>query len=481
MVISTQILLSTIFTATTTATATATTIATVGTTTSSTTAATAATAGALNWVMKDGIGQLGGIIVASQMGHYHAFDKNPKRYRMYSAMLLDLAALIEICTPLLCIAFGPTILHYSPTTMIVLPSACIATICKNIGYIMASASRATLHQSLCIQNINIDNQSTSDNLMCNDNAVKPNEVLTKDSVPLSYHVTGTNNNLADVTAKFASQSMAAGLIGTMMGISFSASTSLWNNSAVVSTVSSLPVMDNQQCYSMLGFMIFVCIHQSCNYFALRHVALHHFNRQRLSILLRHYTNQYKSSIGSNADTLIGTMVVLPPAKVAEQEYFLPKLFYPFRTNATCDKWLTIGCSLTSICPKGLQQLLQLIEVCKDENYIVNIDVDGEEILKHRVQLVFFEQANCTDIIRGMLHAHFLRNLVVKERHFKDAAIENNNSSTDGTGVLQMISKSHEIVRSSFPLLIRQLHDYQWNLQTVSVEEEPNSFRLAIIT
>lgn len=92
MVISTQILLSTMFTVTSTTTA----ASSIGTSTS-----TAATAGALNWVMKDGIGQLGGIIVASQMGNYHAFDNNPKRYRMYSAMLLDLAAFIEICTPLL--------------------------------------------------------------------------------------------------------------------------------------------------------------------------------------------------------------------------------------------------------------------------------------------------------------------------------------------------------------------------------------------
>ena len=38
-------------------------------------------AGALNWVMKDFIGQLGGIMFASKMGKTKAFDSDPKRWR----------------------------------------------------------------------------------------------------------------------------------------------------------------------------------------------------------------------------------------------------------------------------------------------------------------------------------------------------------------------------------------------------------------
>ena len=245
MVISTQILLSTIFTVTPA---------------TSTTSTTAATAGALNWVMKDGIGQLGGIIVASQMGHYHAFDNNPKRYRMYAALLLDVAAFIEICTPLLCLAFGSTI--HSPITMIVLPSACIATVCKNIGYIMASASRATLHQSLCIHSV-IDPASTITNTSKNtddDNIANEQNVSHSESVQYHHRTTTTNNNLADVTAKFGSQGTAAGLIGTIIGISVSASTNVWNDIVTVATLSSNNSVDLQQYYSMIGFLLFIVTH-----------------------------------------------------------------------------------------------------------------------------------------------------------------------------------------------------------------------------
>lgn len=84
-------------------------------------------AGALNWVMKDGIGQLGGVVFASQLGrggldwlgsfgqrlknnnNTHkrgnfqrgTADTNPKRWRMVAALALDLSTLLEICTPMM--------------------------------------------------------------------------------------------------------------------------------------------------------------------------------------------------------------------------------------------------------------------------------------------------------------------------------------------------------------------------------------------
>ena len=124
-------------------------------------------AGALNWVLKDFIGQLGGIVFASQMGKTKAFDSDPKRWRMVSAIALDGATLMEILSPLV---------HQS----LVLPVASIANIGKNIGFLTASASRAALHQSLAI-----------------------------------------TGNLGDVTVKAGSQSMMASLVGTSLGIGLS--------------------------------------------------------------------------------------------------------------------------------------------------------------------------------------------------------------------------------------------------------------------
>ncbi|CAB9514261.1 Protein root UVB sensitive [Seminavis robusta] len=124
-------------------------------------------AGALNWVLKDGIGQLGGVIFASRMGHTKKFDSDPKRLRMLAALCLDGASLLEILSPFVLSTW-------------VLPLACVANIGKNIGFLTASASRAAIHQSLARQ-----------------------------------------GNLADVTAKSGTQSMGAGLVGTALGIGLS--------------------------------------------------------------------------------------------------------------------------------------------------------------------------------------------------------------------------------------------------------------------
>ncbi|OEU16350.1 DUF647-domain-containing protein, partial [Fragilariopsis cylindrus CCMP1102] len=124
-------------------------------------------AGALNWIIKDFMGQLGGIIFASRMGKTKAFDRDPKRWRMVSAIALDSATLLEILSPLF---------HQS----LILPVASIANIGKNIGFLTASASRAALHQSLAI-----------------------------------------SGNLGDVTAKSGSQSILASLVGTSLGIGLS--------------------------------------------------------------------------------------------------------------------------------------------------------------------------------------------------------------------------------------------------------------------
>ncbi|KAG7370261.1 Vitamin B6 photo-protection and homoeostasis domain containing protein [Nitzschia inconspicua] len=139
----------------------------VGSNTSTSVASAGIMAGALNWVMKDFVGQIGGVIFASQMGQTRAFDNDPKRWRMVAAMAMDAATLLEILSPLV-------------ATSLVLPIASVANIGKNIGFLTASASRAALHQSLAI-----------------------------------------SGNLGDVTAKSGSQSIMASLLGTSLGIALS--------------------------------------------------------------------------------------------------------------------------------------------------------------------------------------------------------------------------------------------------------------------
>ena len=117
----------------------------------------------LNWVIKDGVGQFGGILFANYLGKHHEFDSDPKKWRMISGLALDAACMIELAAPLL------------PSGTFLL-SASIANVGKNISFLSASASRAAIHQSIA-----------------------------------------KKQNLADITAMAVSQGIVASLLGTTVG------------------------------------------------------------------------------------------------------------------------------------------------------------------------------------------------------------------------------------------------------------------------
>ena len=123
---------------------------------------------ATTWVLKDGLGQLGGVLYAAALGT--SFDADPKRWRQVSALALDGAGVLEVCI----LALAP--LHVLPF----LPFAALANVARNVAWLSASATRAGLHSALA-----------------------------------------RKGNLADITAKAGSQSTAAATLGTALGVGLS--------------------------------------------------------------------------------------------------------------------------------------------------------------------------------------------------------------------------------------------------------------------
>jgi hypothetical protein len=119
--------------------------------------------GALNWVIKDGLGQLGGVFYAGKTGNQ--FDADSKFQKWVSAFSINISCFIEILSPLF------------PGYFLLLAS--LGTFGKNISAISGSASRAAIH-------LNFAN----------------------------------NNNLADITAKNTIQTTAACVFGTFVGTFF---------------------------------------------------------------------------------------------------------------------------------------------------------------------------------------------------------------------------------------------------------------------
>lgn len=271
-------------------------------------------AGALNWVLKDGIGQLGGVWFASYMGRsISQFDSNPKYWRMVAAIVLDGATLLEMCAPLV------------PTTGgAVLMLASIANVGKNIGFLTASASRAALHQAL----------------------------MARDA-----------NNLGDITAKAGSQSMAASLCGTALGIGLS------------------PVLGDVPLYWGFGFVGLCVIHQGCNYQALKAVPLSQMNRQRCEMVLEEYVMK---------DT------VLTPSQVAAQESILWE-------DSSSQDWLHVGSNIEQVGgPELVAQLWQEQQEGDDgKRFLLVPDLT----MKDKLHLIFGHNAQDVDLLNGMYQAY----------------------------------------------------------------------------
>lgn len=262
-------------------------------------------AGALNWVLKDGAGQLGGVLYASFLGRTRRFDANPKRWRMVAALCLDLGTLLEILSP-----------YAAKSSGLVLPLACLANVLKNIGFLTASASRASLHQAMSIQ-----------------------------------------GNLGDVTAKAGSQATAAGLCGTALGIGLS---------------STLFPLGGIETFA-IAFCGLSLLHQAGNYLAVKAVPLTHFNQQRLCLLLEDYCRQLGINNIEPFTSAIDSPSALTPQDVASKESFLPWVQDSQVGNPL--RWLAIGAPLDHVVHDGAE-LEDLIGVLSGQAYIINMHDDG---------------------------------------------------------------------------------------------------------
>jgi hypothetical protein len=118
-------------------------------------------------VLKDGLGQFGGMFYAALVSR--RFDADPKRWRMRAAYVLNASCVLETITPLVPALF--------------LPVAALANLGKNVAWITMSAARASLHTNLLRG--------------------------------------AQKSNIADVTARAGSQAMAASVWGTALGIALS--------------------------------------------------------------------------------------------------------------------------------------------------------------------------------------------------------------------------------------------------------------------
>ncbi|OQR84473.1 hypothetical protein ACHHYP_13339 [Achlya hypogyna] len=274
-------------------------------------------AAALNWVIKDGLGQFGGVLFASLVNH--RFDSDPKRWRIVSALAMDAATLTEILTPL-CPAYF-------------LPMAAMANVAKNISWLSASATRAGFHYSFA-----------------------------------------KTENLADITAKAGSQSIASSILGggAAHGAQFTAAV----GTALGIAIS--PIIGTATSHVAGAFFVLSGINLWSQYNSLCVVSLRTLNQQRLNHILDNY---------------IATGDVPTPETVSAKERFV--------SNLLSGK----ACHLTKS-SLSLTSRLDTVYTPSTPRF------PGEKYLLHvtgsTVHLLMEESATSADVLAAHLHTRLVQ-------------------------------------------------------------------------
>ena len=346
-------------------------------------------AAAVQWVMKDGLGQLGGMLFASYVNV--SFDSDAKRWRMIAAMLQDGSVLVEMCTPLVPGLF--------------LPLASAANIGKNVAWLSTSASRACIHRSFCRE-----------------------------------------ENLADVTAKSGSQSIAASLFGTALGIGLS----------YTFGTAVLP---------LLGvFAVLSCLHLGSTYVSLRRVPLNTLNDQR----------------GERAMLLYCTDGRVPSTdEVKDHERFV----VPYRSPLANSR-LDMTAELTDVVSdfdamaphmsspvpvvvwSGLSSLDRLLLFYADEAFLLTVRPSASSPLPYTVSLLFLSSATSADVLSAYLLQVRLR-LAVKQ--LVEAVAPS--TAVRFADVCALLQRSVEWLREHRNVFLQQLAVAGWNVEHLFLESD----------
>jgi hypothetical protein len=273
-------------------------------------------AGALNWVIKDGLGQLGGVLCSSLVNN--KFDAHPKRWRFAANLIMDCSSFIELLSPL------------APQYFIAIAS--LANIGKNISCLAASASRAAIHHSFAI-----------------------------------------SENLADVTAKSGSQSILASTIGTGTPFYYlckrrACGLHLTNISCKGLGISIATLISDNYAATVFAFASCSLLGLLSTSWSLRHVALSTLSVDRFHFIYA----KYRGDVSRAPVDIYSKIPVATPKQLCDEERFLdirePKEFVAQIVRELTDR--TEDVESSKLCPIVVGS--KFVDVFHDKGYPIQV-------------------------------------------------------------------------------------------------------------
>eukprot|EP00127_Corallochytrium_limacisporum_P000278 Clim_evm25s9 gene=Clim_evmTU25s9 len=416
-------------------------------------------AAAVNWIFKDGMGQLGGVLYAAFMNN--RFDSDPKRLRFQANTMLQLATLLEILTPLV------------PNMFLFMAS--VSNIMKNISWLASSATRAPMNQSFALR-----------------------------------------DNLGDITAKFTSQAIAASLLGTGLGVLVSPMIGSATPNVMASFVplALLTVYGNYRSNELIRMntlnlqraeraldTYFNCVREGPHprqqeskiKREMHGTSAKHAKWSRhepdafCKWLLDDGHNEQMQRIARNAMPTV--------SEVADQETFVWAYKSMFgRSNLRLEPGLLKYTEETygrGVQPEILERILTNSNLNHPEPYAIDmvLPVPGRtKVSKPQVAVWFTEDATASDVLRGFFHASCLRNVMENDLLREQVMTSVQNScgterveaavgavqAFDGTA--PMVRMTHTFVKKNIDNFVASLCGSDWHIENLFISDRAARIR-----
>ncbi|KAF9899198.1 hypothetical protein EC991_009332 [Linnemannia zychae] len=353
-------------------------------------------AAALNWIIKDGLGQLGGVIYASFVSD--KFDSEPKRFRFQATVAMQGANVLELLTPLW------------PGSFLVIAS--VSNIGKNMAWLASSATRAQMNKTFALR-----------------------------------------DNLGDITGKSGSQTTAAGLVGTGLGVVIAALMSHISEDPTV-----LPLVP--MCLTFLPFSIFNIY---SNYKSSHYVTTPSLNIPRaetvfysvLKELVFEKEQQQQQEKLSLAELVHKLEVLVPtPMTVAHKEVFVTAYRSPFKVG------MEVEPPIHRFAGRGkgteaLDRAFRQVDLIKKEHYYMMADVSSNKVV-----IWFDKKAKGKDLIQGFYHACAARAIMQQT----NSSSKNELSKEDEWS--RAIRLAHEEAVETVPRLTEVMRQKGWDTDSL---------------
>ncbi|CAG8538924.1 8063_t:CDS:2 [Diversispora eburnea] len=409
-------------------------------------------AAALNWIIKDGLGQFGGVIYAAFINN--RFDSEPKRHRFQSIVAMQLAALLELFTPLF------------PGMFLFIAS--ISNIGKNIAWLAGSATRAQINKTFALRTalgVILSATMTSIPFSFIPNIEQLSVFLSSPMTPIFlsfipisiFSIYCNYRSNLYITTNTLNIPRTEMILHDVLNGYYSSKDYLSKNNSYKEgkeeEISEPPPLDLQQQQPIIN--------------KFKNLIATPRNISTREIFVKKYLSPFKIPLTIEPD--LDNYIILKELQQKQENLYKNKNNYYYEINLyNCLKQIGF------LCP---EEYYIFTHTTTNNNNIANTNTtinthpfshisennSSQQNKKHHVAIWFSQNAKSKDIIKGFYHACVIRYILEHEKSLVNSLSKDSNSQNYDDN-LNIIRKTHEWVNNSFDIFLNELVEKRWDIE-----------------